>query len=354
MSRIADRAADSARKAEQEESRARTAGTAADEALKTAMTKADDAEQVEKRIKSAELEVAQLASHAGLAARVASDAAAGAAQGEKIAMQASYQARSRLNDINSAPHAVWSARPVPPPAWSAAPARPSWGAAPAQPAWDATPVAPAWGAAPVRSTWVAPPAIVGASVGRLGTGPVYPAAVSPFAQRRAAFPYAVNPEANLRSAKELVDTVIVLMQQLTHSLEGALAGGLGRCRRVRELLAWYQAQMSQYHLRGLQIAHTLSEDDMELVEEYAQAQVSTFSAELESVVEDAAEVCEVSTTAFLPDVPAASLPRPVPLGEDFYGEPLGVSISGLAQKHEAQVLRAKVSLTSFVIMLRLI
>ena len=256
------------------------------------MTRADDAEEVEKRISAAELEVAQLASHAGLAARVASDAAAGAAQGEKIAMQASYEARSRLRDVYQ---------------------RAPWPAAPSQPAWARAPAAlPTWSAAaPSRllppSTWSAAPA--GAGAGALGAGAVYPAGAvrAVVAGPRVgfpAYPYVTNPEANLRSAKELVDTVIVLMQQLTRSLDGALAGGLGRCRRVRELLAWYQAQMSEYHVRGLQVAHRLSEDDMELVEEYAQAQVASFSAELEAAVSDAAEVCSVSASAFINKIKA--------------------------------------------------
>jgi hypothetical protein len=351
----ADKAKQSATKAAQEESRAKSAGTAADVALKTALSKADDAEQVDTRIQNAELEVAKLASHAGLAARVASDAAAGAAQGEKIAMQASYEARSRLNDVFSAAHGPWAARQ----------ARPVWGAAPAvvapaaaSPVYRADPwgaasaavgSAVATGGAPVyRSApadpWGAAPAVVRPAV----AAPVFraPAPLSPFYAAPAAgmFPVAVSSEANLRSAKMLVDTVVVLMQQLARSLEGALAEGLGRCRRVRELLAWYQAQMAQYHVRGLSLAHTLSEDDMELVEEYAQAQVSSFSGELEQVVADASSVCSVSTSAFLPDVPAASLPQPVPLAVQqplVFGEP--ISFSGLSQKHAAKVAQAKVS-----------
>lgn len=292
------------------------------------MTNADDAEEVEKRIEDAEAEVAQLASHAGLAARVASDAAAGAAQGEKIAMQASYEARSRLKDVYGAVPAAFATAPVA-----------AWGARPSQPAWPGAPL--------THSGWSVPPAVVNPPVGALGTGGIYPATpLSPLAAARArvAYPYVASPEANLRRAKELVDTVIVLMQELTHSLEGALEAGVGRCRQVRELLAWYQAQMSQYHVRGLEIAHSLSEDDMELVEEYAQAQVSTFSAELEAVVSDAAEVCSVSTTAFLPDVPATALPAAVPMG--VYASPV-VGFSGLSQKHapaehESLVARAKV------------
>lgn len=162
------------------------------------------------------------------------------------------------------------------------------------------------------------------------------------APRPRAYAYGASAEASLRRAKELVDTVIVLMQELTRSLEGALEAGVGRCRQVRELLAWYQAQMSQYHVRGLQIAHLLSEDDMELVEEYAQAQVSSFSAELEAVVSDAADECSVSTTAFLPDVPAAALPPAAPLG--VYAPPM-VGFSGLSQRRaagrESLVARAK-------------
>jgi hypothetical protein len=321
----ADEAKDSAKKAAREESRARTAGTAADEALKTAMTNADDAEEVEKRIETAEVEVAQLASHAGLAARVASDAAAGAAQGEKIAMQASYEARSRLRDVYAAV----------PPAWGAAPvAGAAWGVPTAQPAWGAAPL--------TQSTWPAAGAVVRAP---LGSGSIYPASpLGPLvAPRPRAYAYGASAEASLRRAKELVDTVIVLMQELTRSLEGALEAGVGRCRQVRELLAWYQAQMSQYHVRGLQIAHLLSEDDMELVEEYAQAQVSSFSAELEAVVSDAADECSVSTTAFLPDVPAAALPPAAPLG--VYAPPM-VGFSGLSQRRaagrESLVARAKV------------
>jgi hypothetical protein len=350
----ADKAKQSAAKAAQEESRAKTAGTAADQALKSALSKADDAEKVDTRIQNAELEVAQLASHAGLAARVASDAAAGAAQGEKIAMQASYEARSRLNDVYSAARGAWGPHQARP-AWAAAPAvvapAAAAGAYRADP-WSAASAAVgsavATGAAPVyrpvpASPWAAAPAVVTppAAVPVFRSSPLSPYYAAPAA---GVFPLAVNPEASLRSAKMLVDTVVVLMRQLTRSLEGALTEGLGRCRRVRELLAWYQAQMAQYHVRGLALAHALSEDDMEMVEEYAQAQVSTFSAELEQVVADASAVCSVSTAAFLPDVPAAALPQPAPLAVQqplVFGQP--VSFSGLSQKHAAAVAEAKVS-----------
>jgi hypothetical protein len=355
---LTDKAKQSASRAAQDESRAKTAGTAADQALKSAMSTADNAEQVDKRIQNAELEVAQLASHAGLAARVASDAAAGAAQGEKIAMQASYEARSRLNDVYSAAHGAWGPRQVRP-TWGAAPAvvapaaaspvfrADPWGAASAAVGSAvATGAAPVYRSAPVGA-WGAAPAVVAPAV----AAPVFRSSpLSPYyaaAPASGVFPFAANSEANLRSAKMLVDTVVVLMQQLTRSLEGALTEGLGRCRRVRELLAWYQEQMAQYHVRGLSLAHALSEDDMELVEEYAQAQVSTFSAELEQVVADASSVCSVSTAAFLPDVPAAALPQPVPLAMQqplVFGQP--VSFSGLSQKHAAAVAQAKVSTCS--------
>ena len=279
-------------------------------------------------------------------------------------MQASYEARSRLNDVYGAAHGAWGPHQARP-AWAApAAVRPTWGAVPAvvapaaaSPAYRADPwgaasaavgSAVATGAAPVyrpapANAWGAAPAVVAPAP----AVPVFRS--SPVSQYYAApaggvFPFAVSSEANLQSAKMLVDTVVVLMQQLTRALEGALTEGLGRCRRVRELLAWYQAQMAQYHVRGLALAHGLSEDDMELVEEYAQAQVSTFSGELEQVVADASSVCSVSTAAFLPDVPADALPQPAPL---VVQQPLGfgppLSFSGLSQKRAAAASQAKVS-----------
>lgn len=103
-------------------------------------------------------------------------------------------------------------------------------------------------------------------------------------------------EADLKGAKELVDSVVVLMQQLTNALEAA-----DDCDKVQEILTYYQAMMARYHAEGQNLAGNLAPEDMNLVEQYAQTQVAAFASDLEGVVKKVSEKCEVPVSDFIPD-----------------------------------------------------
>lgn len=102
--------------------------------------------------------------------------------------------------------------------------------------------------------------------------------------------------ADLSGAKELVDSVVVLMQQLTNALQAA-----DDCSKVHEILTYYQAMMARYHAAGQSLAAALSPEDMDLVEHYAQTQVAAFAADLEGVVKSTSEKCQVPVESFIPD-----------------------------------------------------
>jgi hypothetical protein len=104
-------------------------------------------------------------------------------------------------------------------------------------------------------------------------------------------------EAPVADAKELVDSVVVLMQQLTNALE---ANGQD-CDKVKQILTYYQAQMARYHVEGEGLAGKLSEEDMSLIEQYAQTQVGTFAGNLEAAVRTSATTCSLPVSAFIPD-----------------------------------------------------
>jgi len=89
----------------------------------------------------------------------------------------------------------------------------------------------------------------------------------------------------------------VLMQQLTNALE---ANGQD-CDKVKQILTYYQAQMARYHVEGEGLAGKLSEEDMSLIEQYAQTQVGTFAGNLEAAVRTSATTCSLPVSAFIPD-----------------------------------------------------
>jgi len=103
--------------------------------------------------------------------------------------------------------------------------------------------------------------------------------------------------APVAQAKELVDSVVVLMQQLTNALE---TNGHD-CDKVRQILTYYQAQMARYHTEGQGLAGKLSEEDMSLIEQYAQTQVGAFAGNLEAAVRTTAAQCSLPVSAFIPD-----------------------------------------------------
>jgi hypothetical protein len=103
--------------------------------------------------------------------------------------------------------------------------------------------------------------------------------------------------APVAQAKELVDSVVVLMQQLTNALE---TNGHD-CDKVRQILTYYQAQMARYHVEGQGLAGKLNEEDMGLIEQYAQTQVGAFAGNLEAAVRTTASQCNLPVSAFIPD-----------------------------------------------------
>ena len=103
--------------------------------------------------------------------------------------------------------------------------------------------------------------------------------------------------APVAQAKELVDSVVVLMQQLTNALE---TNGHD-CDKVRQILTYYQAQMARYHTEGQGLAGKLSEEDMSLIEQYAQTQVGAFAGNLEASVRTSSSECSLPVSAFIPD-----------------------------------------------------
>jgi len=103
--------------------------------------------------------------------------------------------------------------------------------------------------------------------------------------------------APVAQAKELVDSVVVLMQQLTNALE---TNGHD-CDKVRQILTYYQAQMARYHVEGQGLAGKLNEEDMSLIEQYAQTQVGAFAGNLEASVRTTASTCNLPVSAFIPD-----------------------------------------------------
>jgi len=103
--------------------------------------------------------------------------------------------------------------------------------------------------------------------------------------------------APVAEAKDLVDSVVVLMQQLTNALE---TNGHD-CDKVRQILTYYQAQMARYHVEGQGLAGKLSEEDMSLIEQYAQTQVGAFAGNLEAAVRTTSSTCNLPVSAFIPD-----------------------------------------------------
>ena len=91
----------------------------------------------------------------------------------------------------------------------------------------------------------------------------------------------------LKRAKELVDSVVVLMQHLTRSLESAGPN----CQLVNGYLAAYQRGMASYRAQGVGLGNLLSDEDMKLVEQYAEVQVQSFASDLEDAMANAESYC---------------------------------------------------------------
>jgi hypothetical protein len=91
----------------------------------------------------------------------------------------------------------------------------------------------------------------------------------------------------LKRSKELVDSVVVLMQHLTRSLEAAGPN----CQLVSGYLAAYQRGMATYRAQGVGLGNLLSDEDMKLVEQYAEVQVQSFASDLEDAMANAESYC---------------------------------------------------------------
>jgi len=79
----------------------------------------------------------------------------------------------------------------------------------------------------------------------------------------------------------------VLMQHLTRSLEAAGPN----CQLVNGYLAAYQRGMATYRAQGVGLGNLLSDEDMKLVEQYAEVQVQSFASDLEDAMANAESYC---------------------------------------------------------------
>lgn len=104
--------------------------------------------------------------------------------------------------------------------------------------------------------------------------------------------YSLSP---LKRAKELVDSVIVLMQHLTRDLE--FAGG--NCQLVDHLVSRFETKMAVYRSQGVQVGNMLSDSDMKLVEDYAEAQVQSFATDMEDMLASSVARCGLYSSPIL-------------------------------------------------------
>jgi len=141
-------------------------------------------------------------------------------------------------------------------------------------------------------------------------------------------------DAPVAEAKELVDGVVALMQQLTNALQTSGED----CDKVRQMLTYYQAQMARYHMEGQGLAGKLTVEDMELVEQYAQTQVASFAGDLEGAVRTSASTCSLPVSAFIPDA-SIGLEEP----EEAEGEEAEAKAQSVktAQLHHVKARKAK-------------
>jgi len=119
-------------------------------------------------------------------------------------------------------------------------------------------------------------------------------------------PAPAEVEAPVAEAKELVDSVVVLMQQLTNALETYGTD----CEKVKQILTYYQAQMGAFHAQGVGLAGKIDDADMNLIEQYAQTRVASFASKLESAVRVSATECSLPISAFIPDASIGMTDKP--------------------------------------------
>lgn len=240
--------------------------SAADHAVSEIESDAEEAAEVLEHINQADSAATAFARHAHSSAVTAAQAADGALQGQRAAMAGGVRAVAAAHSAESASqaaqehaHAAAWANAVHPPAWYH----------------PALPV-PAYGV------------------------PTYNGVPYPEDAK-------YTGEA-LVEAKALVEAVVALMQQLTNALQAAG----DNCGKVDQILAYYQAQMARYHSKGQLVAASLSDEDLDLVQKYAEAQVQPFAADLQEAVEAAAKACQIPVAAFIPDVNFDGAPAPAP------------------------------------------
>jgi len=112
--------------------------------------------------------------------------------------------------------------------------------------------------------------------------------------------------APVAEAKELVDSVVILMQQLTNALETYGTD----CEKVKQILVYYQAQMGAFHAQGVGLAGKIDDADMNLIEQYAQTRVASFASKLEAAVRASATECSLPISAFIPDASIGMTEKP--------------------------------------------
>jgi len=225
--------------------------TAADHAVSEIEADAREAYDVLTHISAADKAATGFAKHARAAAVTAATAANGALKGERAAMVGGLKAISSAHSAKAG----------------------------AQAAMEYARAAQA----------AVHPYVYGQAPANYGTMSPQASVVDPGAAAAAGAPVA--------EAKELVDSVVVLMQQLTNALE---TNGHD-CDKVRQILTYYQAQMARYHVEGQGLAGNLNEEDMSLIEQYAQTQVGAFAGNLEAAVRTTASTCNLPVSAFIPD-----------------------------------------------------
>lgn len=125
-----------------------------------------------------------------------------------------------------------------------------------------------------------------------------------------AAPVALDGSASpLSEAKDLIDKVVVLMQDLGEQLFSSPED----CGKTTAALADYSKSMETFHSQGVAVAARLSGADMGLVEKYAEVQVSSFAGRLEESIAAAQKACgdKIKT----PDAPfggaAGAVPSPL-------------------------------------------
>lgn len=217
----------------------------------------------------------------GVAAKTAASAADHALQGEQAALQSGMKALGYARSARDASeYAQDYADDAERASQYAAGSWSSWGGANANGFWQPQ-MAPR---SPYEMPFWRNPSSTYTS-GPQAYSPYYP--YTPFGSAPYGYGLQGSAASPLKRAKELVDSVVVLMQHLTRSLESAGPN----CQLVNGYLAAYQRGMASYRAQGVGLGNLLSDEDMKLVEQYAEVQVQSFASDLEDAMANAESYC---------------------------------------------------------------